>query len=143
MIVQRKLSTDEYGVLQSAPTEVDVEIRNIWQPWLRSRCDFAVRYIVPSRVNIIRILEAKKRFSHEVEIDDIAEGNEKLWSKMTFRPRLVGRLIGKRDSVIWRELDLQPSKGSSISKGSNKKSKISPGSIVRQLKSKVSNALKR
>ena len=144
MIVQRKLSTDEYGVLQSAPTEIDVEIRNIWQPWLRSRCDFAVRYIVPSRVNIIRILEAKKRFSHEVEIDDITEGNEKLWSKMTFRPRLVGRLRGKRDSVIWRELDLQPSKkGNSISKGSKKKSKISPSSIVRQLKSKFSTAFKR
>jgi hypothetical protein len=106
MIVQRKLATDKDGVLTAAPAEIDVEVRNIWQPWLRPRCDFVVRYIVPSRVNIIRILEAKKRFSHEVKIVD-SEGEQKYWSKMTFKPRLVGRFLGKRNSVILRELDLK------------------------------------
>ena len=105
MIVQRKLATDENGELTSAPAEIDVEVRNIWQPWLKSRCDFAVRYIVPSRVNIIRILEGRKRFTHEVEIDDSQDGDIRLWAKMTFKPRLIGRLLGKRNSVIWRELD--------------------------------------
>jgi hypothetical protein len=136
MIVQRKLATDENGELTSAPAEIDVEIRNIWQPWLKSRCDFAVRYIVPSRVNIIRILEGKKRFTHEVEIDDSQDGDLKLWAKMTFKPRLVGRLLGKRNTVIWRELDSgkagSSSKDGSVSKGATKiKSSISPIKVLK------------
>lgn len=149
MIVQRKLAVDENGVLTDAPAEIDVEIRNIWQPWLRPRCDFAVRYIVPSRVNIIKILEAKKRFSHEVELDDNEE-EVKLWSKMTFKPRLVGRLMGKRNSVIWRELDsikAGNSAGNEVSKkssGSSKKIKIpDPVKLMNQAKSKVMRLLKK
>jgi hypothetical protein len=69
MIVQRKLKADEDGVLGDASPEIDVEVRNIWQPWLKARCNFAVRYIVPSRVNIVKILEAKRRFSQEVRIE--------------------------------------------------------------------------
>lgn len=136
MIVQRKLATDENGVLTSAPAEFDVEIRNIWQPWLRSRCNFAVRYIVPSRVNIIRILEAKKRFSHEVEIDDSEEGDVKLWSKMTFKPRLVGRLMGKRNSVIWRELDSMKA-GSNNKVSSSTRASPNPFEMLAQVKSKL------
>lgn len=106
IIVQRKLEVDEDGILKEPTQNIDVEIRNIWQPWLRARCNFAVRYIVPSRVNIIKILEAKRRFAHEVELD--ADGDEvpKLWAKMTFKPRLIGRLLGKRNKVLWRELDV-------------------------------------
>ena len=145
MIVQRKLATDENGELTSAPAEIDVEIRNIWQPWLKSRCDFAVRYIVPSRVNIIRILEGKKRFTHEVEIDDSQDGDIKLWAKMTFKPRLVGRLLGKRNSVIWRELDSgkagSSSKDASVSKGATKiKNSISP---LKSLKRATKSILKK
>jgi hypothetical protein len=136
MIVQRKLATDENGVLTSAPADIDVEIRNIWQPWLRSRCTFAVRYIVPSRVNIIRILEAKKRFSHEVEIDDSEEGDVKLWSKMTFKPRLVGRLMGKRNSVIWRELDSMKA-GSNNKVISSTRAAPNPFEMLSQVKNKL------
>ena len=149
MIVQRKLAVDEDGVLTSAPSEIDVEVRNIWQPWLRSRCDFAVRYIVPSRVNIIKILEAKKRFSHEVEIDDSVSDEVKLWSKMTFKPRLVGRLMGKRNSVIWRELDSIKAGGTAASqesKSSSSSKKIQmpdPAKLMNQAKSKVMKLIKK
>ena len=71
----------------------------------RCRCNFAVRYIVPDRVNIIKILEAKRRFGHEVELDTDGEEGPKLWAKMTFKPRLIGRLLMKRNKTIWRELD--------------------------------------
>ena len=148
MIVQRKLAVDEDGVLTSAPSEIDVEIRNIWQPWLRSRCDFAVRYIVPSRVNLIKILEAKKRFSHEVEIDDSEDGEKKIWSKMTFRPRIVVRLMGKRDSVVWRELDFGKAGNTgtnSVSKKSafSSKSQPNPMAIFNEGKAKIMQLLKK
>ena len=148
MIVQRKLAVDEDGVLTSAPSEIDVEIRNIWQPWLRSRCDFAVRYIVPSRVNLIKILEAKKRFSHEVEIDDSEDGEKKIWSKMTFRPRLVGRFMGKRDSIVWRELDFGKAGNTgtnSVSKKSafSSKSQPNPMAIFNEGKAKIMQLLKK
>ena len=64
-----------------------------------------MRYIVPDRVNIIKILEAKRRFGHEVELDTDGEEGPKLWAKMTFKPRLIGRLLMKRNKTIWRELD--------------------------------------
>ena len=148
MIVQRKLAVDDDGVLTSAPSEIDVEVRNIWQPWLRSRCDFAVRYIVPSRVNLIKILEAKKRFSHEVEIDDSEDGEKKIWSKMTFRPRLVGRLMGKRDSIVWRELDFGKAGNTgtnSVSKKSafSSKSQPNPMAIFNEGKAKIMQLLKK
>lgn len=134
MIVQRKLGTDKDKVLLNAPSEIDVEVRTIWQPWLKKDCDFAVRYIIPSRVNIIRILEAKQRFSHEVEIDK-EDGEIKLWTKMTFKPRLVGRLSGKRNTVIWRELEAGNGTGEKVSK-STKSPKLSPGMILDSIKLK-------
>ena len=147
LIVTRRLKVDNDGVLQSATTENDVEVRTVWQPWLRHRCDFAVRYIVPSRVGIIRILEAKKRFSHEIEIDDSDEENKKLWSKMTFKPSLIGRLKGKRDQVVWRGLDI-PKVGSSDSKVSKSgstygKKSFNPVALLTEGKSKVMKLLKK
>jgi len=68
MIVTRKLSSYSNGTISNPPPEIDIETREIWQPWLRSRCDFVVRYIVPNRVNIIKLMEAKNRFSSEVFI---------------------------------------------------------------------------
>jgi hypothetical protein len=67
MIVGRKLKADASGQLSQAPSEVDVEVREIWQPWLKSKCNFVVRYIVPNRVNIVKILESQKRFRDEVQ----------------------------------------------------------------------------
>ncbi|RYH20479.1 hypothetical protein EON65_23305 [archaeon] len=54
--------------LSPPPEDIDVEVREIWQPWLKPKCDFVVRYIVPNRVNICRIMEVKRRFSAEVGI---------------------------------------------------------------------------
>ena len=68
MIVSRKLKANKEGYLDAPSDEIDVEVREIWQPWLRSKCDFAVRYIVPNRVNIIKIMEAKGKFSSSVYI---------------------------------------------------------------------------
>jgi len=64
--VNRKLSSDSKGVISPPSNEIDVEIREIWQPWLKGRCDFVARYIVPNRVNIIKILEKKGQFRSEV-----------------------------------------------------------------------------
>jgi hypothetical protein len=135
MIVQRKLATDKDKVLINAPSEIDVEVRTIWQPWLKKDCDFAVRYIIPSRVNIIRILEARQRFSHEVEIDK-EDGEMKLWTKMTFKPRLIGRLSGKRNTVIWRELDAAGNAGNEKVSKSNKSRKLNAAMIINSIKSK-------
>lgn len=66
IIVNRKLAADSQGVLLPASQQIDVEVREIWQPWLKGKCDFVARYIVPNRVNIIKILEAKGRFHSEV-----------------------------------------------------------------------------
>lgn len=66
--MDRKLQADKSGYLSIAPANLDVEIREIWQPWLKSKCNFAVRYIVPDRVNIIKILESQNRFSAEVNL---------------------------------------------------------------------------
>ena len=68
MIVSRKLKANKEGFLDTPSDEIDVEVREIWQPWLRAKCDFAVRYIVPNRVNIIKIMEAKGKFSSSVII---------------------------------------------------------------------------
>ena len=105
MIVQRKLKTDKNGFLLDGDAEIDIEEREIWQPWIKPRCDFVVRYIVPSRVNIIKMFEAKKRFSHELEIvGEDEKGGPKLESIMTFKPRLFERLLGKRNIVIRRDM---------------------------------------
>ena len=68
MIVNRELEVDNSGKLKSGPTAgLDVEVREIWQPWLKSHCDFVVRYIVPNRANIIEIMEGQGRFRNEVK----------------------------------------------------------------------------
>ena len=146
LIVSRRLTVDEDGVLESAPIENDVEVRTVWQPWLRHRCDFAVRYIVPSRVGIIRILEAKKRFSHEIEIDDTDENDKKLWSKMTFRPSLIGRFKGKRDRVVWRGLDVPKGNAEGVSKKGSSSSltkSFNPVALLNEGKAKVMKLLKK
>lgn len=107
MIVQRKLVYDKNGVLAAGPpsSEIDVEVREVWQPWLKSKCNFVARYIVPSRVNIIKIMESQGRFLSELEIDQDDRGRRTAWAKMTFKPTLAQRLSGKRDVVIRRKLD--------------------------------------
>lgn len=55
-------------MLMKPSAEVDVEVREVWQPWLKSKCDFVVRYIVPNRANIIEIMEGQGRFRAEVQL---------------------------------------------------------------------------
>jgi hypothetical protein len=66
MIVNRILTADKNNVLARAPKAIDVEVREIWQPWLKARCNFAVRYIVPSRLDILKIMASRKLFRSEV-----------------------------------------------------------------------------
>jgi hypothetical protein len=64
------LEWDERGVLKPGPSNgTDVEVREIWQPWLKPQCDFVVRYIVPSRSNIIELMEGQGRFRSEVQYE--------------------------------------------------------------------------
>ena len=111
IVVQRKLKTDKDGVLQPASKDVDVEVRDIWQPWLKRRCNFAVRYVVPNRVNIIKMMEAKGRFTSSLEIDkeqnkaDASKGTA--WAKMTFKPSLKERMVGKTSTTIKRKVNSQ------------------------------------
>jgi hypothetical protein len=44
------------------------EVREIKHPWLKSRCNFSVRYIVPNTVGILNIMAQKKRLSLKVPI---------------------------------------------------------------------------
>ena len=60
------MKADENGLLMNSPKNVDVEVREVWQPWLKPKCDFVVRYIVPNRTNIIELMEAHGRFRSEV-----------------------------------------------------------------------------
>ncbi len=109
IVVQRKLQTDKDGVLVPASKDVDVEVRDIWQPWLKCRCNFAVRYVVPNRVNIIKMMEAKGRFTSSLEIDeeqnkaDASKGAA--WAKMTFKPSLKERMVGKTATTVKRKVD--------------------------------------
>eukprot|EP01038_Epipyxis_sp_PR26KG_P016030 gene16030-21756_t len=107
IIVQRKLQSDEKTkILKSSPSnEIDVEVREIWQPWLKSRCDFVVRYVVPNRVNILKIMANSGKLRGELIIDNDEKGNKKAWSKLIFKPSIKDRLKGKRDIVMKRELD--------------------------------------
>ena len=67
IIVNRKLTAAANGVIDPPPAgPPDVEVREVWQPWLKHRCDFVVRYIVPHRTNIIETMEGKRRFHSEV-----------------------------------------------------------------------------
>ena len=104
IIATRKLATSNEGELLSAPSEVDVEIRNVWQPWLKSRCNFAVRYVVPDRQNIIKIMQTQGKFTSQVRLDEDESGESVLYHEMIFRPRLKDRLIGKTSTTVWRKL---------------------------------------
>jgi hypothetical protein len=44
----------------------------IWQPWLKRRCNFATRVIIPNRLNILKILESKNRFMHQVRYINVS-----------------------------------------------------------------------
>ena len=69
MIVQRMLKSSKDGKdIVSAPG-MDIEVREVWQPWLKRKCNFAVRYIIPSRTNIVKILEKDGRFKSQVEYE--------------------------------------------------------------------------
>jgi hypothetical protein len=57
---------DKNGFLLPMTDDIDVEVREIWQPWLKARCNFAVRYIVPDRINIIKIMEKQGRIHADV-----------------------------------------------------------------------------
>ena len=114
IIVQRTLKADKNGTLKKAKKDVDVEVREIWQPWLKARCNFAIRYIVPNRVNIIKIMESKGRFISEVEVNrgvndedfknDGKDKKQNVWAKMTFKPSLTQRASGSKDTTMWRQL---------------------------------------
>ena len=105
IIVNRKLDTDDDKILLNPSKEVDVEVRDIWQPWLKSRCNFALRYIVPNRENILKIMAAQGKFTAQVVLDSDEEGKDTLWNEMIFRPRIASRLLGKRSKSVFRELD--------------------------------------
>lgn len=108
IIVNRKLEGDKDGVLQSPKSEVDVEVREIWQPWLKPKCNFVVRYIVPNRSNIIRIMEAKKQFTGQLEVCENKENGQKMaWAKMIFRPTLLQRLAGKKEVILKYPIDAE------------------------------------
>jgi hypothetical protein len=107
MIVNHKLACDDNGILKEAPDEVDLEVRTIWQPWLRARCNFAVRYVVPNRSNIIKIMQKKGKFNAKVFMKSKEDGQKKVWSKMTFKRDPL------RKTVILSELDTSILKGGS------------------------------
>lgn len=111
IIVSRKMKTDGSQLVESESSrgqgEVDYEVRNIWQPWLKARCNFAVRYIVPSRVDIVKIMDAKGRFESRVNVEEDSDGGKgrtAAFATMRFRPSPQERLIGKRDVVVKRRL---------------------------------------
>eukprot|EP01031_Cornospumella_fuschlensis_P031684 gene31684-38292_t len=104
IIVKRMLEADPETHIISPPNkEIDVEVREIWQPWLKPKCDFVVRYVVPNRVNICKIMEAKRRFKAELEVnkgDSESRSPASARMRMVFRPSIRQRLLGKRDAVI-------------------------------------------
>lgn len=105
IIVQRKLKGNKDGILLRPTNEIDVEVRQIKNPILKHRCNFAVRYIVPNRINIIKIMESKGQFSSEIEVEKGLDGISRTWAKMTFKPRLFDRLIGKKNLTLKRQMD--------------------------------------
>jgi len=105
---------------------VDVEVRDIWQPWLRSRCNFAVRYIVPDRKNILRILGAKGQFTGKVVMrEDTGAGTTHVEQQLIFRPRLLSRLVGRKAAVMSRPLPASVLAGSRYRKGTKRSTPVS------------------
>lgn len=66
IIVNHKLKGDANGNLLIGPESFDVEVRELWQPWLKMKCNFAVRYVVPNRDSILKLLEKTGQFRAEV-----------------------------------------------------------------------------
>lgn len=68
-----KNGTIMFPSLTSVNTEIldsqNIEVRNIWQPWIRRHCTFAVRYILPIRPNIIEIMKASGQILHQVLLE--------------------------------------------------------------------------
>eukprot|EP01031_Cornospumella_fuschlensis_P033012 gene33012-39932_t len=81
IIVKRMLEADpETHILSPPNKEIDVE--------LKPKCDFVVRYVVPNRVNICKIMEAKRRFKAELEVN---KGDSESRSPASARMRMVFR----------------------------------------------------
>ena len=95
--------------------DVDVEVKVIKNPFWRARCNFAVRYVVPNRENIIKIMHSKGRFKSEW----IVNSNNYV-NRLSFQPRLIDRIFrGKRDVLISRVLS-EKSGGVPSRRGSKK-----------------------
>lgn len=105
IIVNRKLTANSQGELNKGSKDVDVEVRDVWQPWLKAKCDFVVRYIVPNRVNLVKYLEKSGSFKQEIRITKDAKGKKEAWSHMTFKPTRLQWLTGKRNLHFKRPLD--------------------------------------
>lgn len=60
------MKADGNGFLEKGVPDLDLEVREVWQPWHKVKCDFVVRYIIPNRINICEIMEARGRFRSEV-----------------------------------------------------------------------------
>ena len=106
IIVNRKLRASADGSLMlPAPGPVEVEVRDVWQPWLKARCNFAVRYIVPNRRNVLRIMDAQGKFTTKIIREDSTEGGKpRVAQELTFRPRILSRLMGEKPTVMRRTL---------------------------------------
>eukprot|EP01032_Pedospumella_encystans_P015119 gene15119-17319_t len=106
IIVNRKLAAAADGTILPAPTgPVDLEVREVWQPWLKRRCNFVVRYIVPNRANIMELMENQGRFRAEMHIGRDSNGARTATAHVVFKPTLWERLQGKKDVVMKRALD--------------------------------------
>ena len=105
VIVTRRLEGREDGTLKTLPSNmVDVEVRNIWQPWIKPRCKFAVRYIVPNRKNILGIMDSQGKFTSKLVLKEDEEGRRSVEHLMEFRPRILSRLKGKGTKTLRRSV---------------------------------------
>lgn len=62
------LEVNEKGEIVTPAKEARFEVREIWQPWLKHRCNFAVRYVVPFRINILKIMANNGQFKSWVGV---------------------------------------------------------------------------
>lgn len=102
-IVTNRLQADtNTGLLARAPKAIEIEKRVIWQPWLKTRCDFAVRYIVPDRVNILKIMQMRGKFSSELQVEKNEKGKiTEAHAAMKFKPSVWERFqSGMRDKEV-------------------------------------------
>ena len=111
IVTNRLKAETTTGLLARAPKTTEIEKRVIWQPWLKSRCDFAVRYIVPDRVNILKIMQMRGKFSSELQIEKDEKGKIiEAHAAMKFKPSVWERLqsgMRDRDVVIKTRLSVK------------------------------------